>query len=71
VAMSLCGDNESGGLVVDRSATAVAAGLQTVMEQRVDTRRRVEMALERAQRFTLVHLATQLDSVYRELLVAS
>jgi glycosyltransferase involved in cell wall biosynthesis len=70
VATWLCGEDQSGGLLIERSSEALAAGVAFVMEHQEVSRNRAEVAERRAQRFTLNHLVDQVEKVYEQILDA-
>jgi UDP-glucose:(heptosyl)LPS alpha-1,3-glucosyltransferase len=71
VAETLCGDDDSGGIIINRSVQDVAAGLNNARGDREQARKRAEVALHRAKRFTLTHMSEQLEVAYKEILSQS
>ena len=70
VAAGLCGEDHSGGLLIERSSQALASGVTFVMEHQELSHQRAEVAQRRAQRFTLNHLVDQVNHVYEQILDA-
>jgi len=71
VAPMLCGEDQSGGMLIERSASALSSAVAFVMENQEVSLQRATTAEHRAQRFTLQHLAEQLSQVYEQILEAS
>ena len=71
VAPVLCGEDQSGGLLIERSASALSSAVAFVMENQEVSLQRATTAEHRAQRFTLQHLAEQLSQVYEQILETS
>jgi glycosyltransferase involved in cell wall biosynthesis len=68
VAPVLCGEDHSGGIMVDRDPHALAAAVRSVMENYEVAIHRADVAFDRAQRYSLSRSAHELDVVYQALL---